>query len=74
MTGTAPPTSVCLALALPVDQCFDYAVPSSLATSAEPGRRAIVPFGARRVVGMIVATGTADPGRRLRPVERIVDP
>lgn len=74
MPGTAPPTSVCLALALPVDQCFDYAVPSSLATSAEPGRRAIVPFGARRVVGMIVATGTADPGRRLRPVERIVDP
>lgn len=74
MTGTAPPTSVSVALPVPVDQCFDYAVPAALAASAESGRRAIVPFGARRVVGVIVGPGSAERQTRLRSVERIVDP
>lgn len=73
MAGPLPPSVVSLALPVPVDQCFDYAVPPALATSAEIGRRAIVPFGARRVVGVIVGPATADAPGRLRALERIVD-
>ena len=73
--GPAPPTVVALALPVPVDQIFDYAVPPALAASAEAGRRAIVPFGTRRVVGVIVGPGTSDmaAGGRLRSIESVVD-
>ncbi len=72
--GPALPTVVSLALPVPVDQTFDYAVPPELVTSAAPGCRAIVPLGARRVVGVIVGPGEAAIGRRLRRIERVVDP
>ncbi len=75
-TGRAPKNPVvAVALPLPLDQTFDYTVPPALAASAEPGRRAIVPFGARRVVGVIVGAGTGDAprGARMRALERIVD-
>lgn len=45
---------VAVALPVPVDRTFDYAVPPSLAAAVGPGRRAIVPFGARRVVGVVM--------------------
>jgi len=66
-----------LALPLPEDALFDYAVPPALDADAEPGRRALVPFGTRRLVGVIVARRAmpeATARGKLRPIASIVDP
>ena len=66
-----------LALPLPEDTLFDYAVPPALDADAEPGRRALVPFGTRRLVGVIVARRAmpeAAARGKLRPIASIVDP
>jgi len=66
-----------IALAVPVDSLFSYGVPAALAAEAEPGRRALVPFGTRRLAGLIVARSadaTAPGGGALRAIERILDP
>jgi len=66
-----------VALPVPEDRLFDYAVPAALADEAEPGRRALVPLGRRRVTGVIVErANAASPGARgkLRVLSQIVDP
>lgn len=65
-----------LALPVPVDSLFSYGVPASLAAEATPGRRALVPFGARRATGLIVARheGAGPEAARLRPLDRVLDP
>ena len=53
-----------IALPVPVDSLFSYAVPAALAELAQPGCRALVPFGPRRLAGLIVArseSGAAPP-------------
>jgi len=71
----APARVARVALPLPVDRLFDYAVPPALAADAEPGRRARVPQGRRQLVGVIVALADAPepPPRALRPLTRILD-
>jgi len=65
-----------IALPVPVDSLFSYGVPAALAADASPGRRALVPFGARRATGLIVARSEPPaPGAApLRPIERVLDP
>ncbi len=66
-----------VALPVPEDRLFDYAVPPALAEDAEPGRRALVPFGRRRLTGVIVETAEApspEARGKLRSLEQIVDP
>jgi primosomal protein N' (replication factor Y) len=67
-----------VALPVPVDSLFDYAVPAALANDAEPGRRVVVRFGTRRLTGVIVRRSTrreaasrGDPS--LRSIERLLD-
>jgi primosomal protein N' (replication factor Y) len=71
---TPPADVVEIALAVPVDSLFSYAVPAHLSASAEPGRRALVPFGPRRMAGLIVAKGSERPAGALRAIERVIDP
>lgn len=61
-----------VALDVPLPRLFDYAAPE--ATAADLGRRALVPFGARVVVGVIVAVGatTDAPADKLRPAVAIL--
>jgi len=64
-----------VALPVPVDRLFDYRVPSSAAAS-EPlvGRRVLVPFSGRSLVGVVVATPSRPEHEgRLEPVERVLD-
>jgi primosomal protein N' (replication factor Y) len=75
----APPPGTVARVALPVpeDRLFDYAVPESWDAQAEPGRRALVPFGGRRLTGVIVERAAApspEARGKLRALERIVDP
>ena len=63
-----------IALPLPVDKTFTYAVPDPLRGHVAPGARVVVPFGRRRLTGYVLALGGAAPaGLRLRPLERLVD-
>ena len=48
------PQYASIALPLPLLKLFTYSVPSDMAQSAEVGRRALVPFGARLLTGFIV--------------------
>jgi len=67
-----------VALPVPVDELFDYTVPEAFAAHARPGFRAVVPFGARQLTGVIVACGASPAvsnrnATRLRPLVRILD-
>jgi len=66
-----------VALPVPEDRLFDYAIPADQAGDAEPGRRARVPFGGRRLTGVIVecaASPSPEARGKLRALEQIVDP
>lgn len=65
-----------VALPLPVDALFDYAIPDACVADAEPGRRVRVGIGRRSLVGVIVElAGAPDPRTRaLRPLDRVLDP
>jgi primosomal protein N' (replication factor Y) (superfamily II helicase) len=64
-----------VALPVPVESAFSYGVPADLAAIAEPGRRVVVPFGARRMTGLIVERRDGDPGSSegLRTLLRVID-
>jgi primosomal protein N' (replication factor Y) (superfamily II helicase) len=46
-----------IALDTPLDTCFDYRWTGSAATAPLPGQLALVPFGRREVMGVIVGVG-----------------
>jgi primosomal protein N' (replication factor Y) len=64
-----------VALPVPVNALFDYAVPEALASAARPGCRVRVPMKTRRVTGVIVALAD-EPERadlELRPIDAVLD-
>ena len=63
-----------VALPIPIDRLFDYAIPPSQIDAARPGCRVLVPFRNRRLTGVIMehATDGAFSGP-IRPVERVLD-
>jgi primosomal protein N' (replication factor Y) len=64
-----------VALDLPVRCEYSYAVPPELEALARPGMRALVPFAARRAVGVITSVGP-EPGvaaERLRALSELLD-
>ncbi|NBB75603.1 MAG: hypothetical protein GVY35_18320, partial [Bacteroidetes bacterium] len=44
-------------LPLPIDETYTYAVPADMESDAQLGSRVLVPFGPRRLTGLIVETG-----------------
>jgi len=70
----APDAVVRVALPVPADELFDYAVPDRLTAAARPGCRVRVGFGGRALTGVVVETGA--PGSfhgRLRPLDAVID-
>jgi primosomal protein N' (replication factor Y) len=61
----------------PVRRVFSYDVPEALRATCRPGMRVIVPFGRRRLTGVIVGLdeGAAPPGQtfELKPIDRALD-
>jgi primosomal protein N' (replication factor Y) len=64
-----------VALPVPVNVLFDYALPAALASDAKPGCRVRVPLKTRRVTGVIVALADQPerPGLALSAVETLLD-
>ena len=64
-----------VALPVPIDELFDYAVPAALAAAAQPGCRVRVRLRRRPLVGVIVERcATSAFTGRLAPLEQLLDP
>ncbi len=63
-----------IAVPLPVRGTFTYKIPGDLKEEAEPGKRALVPFGGRNIPGYILEFNP--PGKRtaIKDIIRIIDP
>jgi primosomal protein N' (replication factor Y) len=61
-----------VALPLPVQSAFTYRVPEEHPLP-ERGVRVVVPFGSRRVVGVVTGPATAAPGGTLKDVGEVLD-
>jgi len=53
---------------------FTYHAPDDLRGRLSPGSLVVVPFGPRRLYGIVVATSDTSPVPETRPVESLVDP
>ncbi|MEX2190005.1 MAG: primosomal protein N', partial [Bacteroidota bacterium] len=62
-----------IALPVPVDRVFTYQVPPDLAPLAQPGMRALVPFGRKHITGVIVSLPKTTQVKGLRPLKDILD-
>ena len=72
--GTGEGTRVRVALPVPIDRLFDYAIPPSQLDAARPGCRVLVPFRNRRLTGVILERASdASFSGPLRRIERILD-
>ena len=63
-----------VAVPLPVRRRFTYLWPVG-ATPPLPGQRVVVPFGRRRLTGVVMSAAVKDsnPGLRLREVEKVLE-
>ena len=62
-----------VSLPVPLDQNFTYRLPETLWHRAQIGCRVLVPFGARKLTGVILALHDDESGGPLREVMRLVD-
>ncbi len=62
-----------ISLPVPLDQAFTYALPASLHHRVKPGARVIVPFGSRKLTGVVLALHRNSPGVRAKTVEKLID-
>ncbi len=56
-----------------VEGAFSYRVPPKLTTAAIPGMRVLVPFGHRRMTGVIIGTDTGENPKATRAIEHVLD-
>ena len=62
-----------VSLPVPLDTSFTYALPSTLQSRVQPGCRVIVPFGARKLTGVVLECHNRKPEVETRTVLRLVD-
>ena len=62
-----------VSLPVPLDQPFTYALPLSLVNRVKPGARVVVPFGTRKLTGVVLALHRQTPNRNARAVEKLID-
>ena len=68
-----PDPYIDVAVALPVDGTYTYAVPPNLMPLAESGRRVLVPFGRRNVTGYILGSGRNHDSAKIKRILDILD-
>src|ERR1039457_6170777 len=62
-----------VSLPVPLDQVFTYSLPETLQHRVQPGCRVFVPFGARKLTGVVLALSDDSPDAQLRDVLRLID-
>jgi primosomal protein N' (replication factor Y) len=62
-----------VSLPVPLDQSFTYRLPETLRHRVQPGCRALVPFGTRKLTGVVVKLHDQPPDGTLKEVLRLVD-
>ena len=63
-----------VSLPVPLDQTFTYSLPATLAHRVRPGCRLIVPFGPRRMTGVVLRCHDQAPLMATKDALRLVDP
>jgi primosomal protein N' (replication factor Y) (superfamily II helicase) len=71
MTRPAP-QAVQVAVPVPLPELFDY-LPAASGQWPEVGSRVLVPFGRRRLVGLVMGQGPASTDGELKPIEQVLD-
>ena len=62
-----------IVVGLPVSGTFDYIVPDTLKKMIKSGARVWINFGARRIVGYVVALTKKSQVRGLKPLLELID-
>src|SRR5450759_1979279 len=62
-----------VSLPVPLDQPFTYALPETLRHRVAPGCRVLVPFGPRRLTGVVLRTHDDPPAMAAREALRLID-
>jgi primosomal protein N' (replication factor Y) len=62
-----------VSLPVPLDQSFTYRLPETLRHRIQPGCRVLVPFGTRKLTGVVVKLHDQPPEGPLKEVLRLVD-
>src|SRR5260370_37666390 len=63
-----------VALSVPLRTTFTYAVPEYLQGTVQPGRRVLVPFRKKTMVGVVVELAESAPqGTKIREITRVLD-
>jgi primosomal protein N' (replication factor Y) len=71
--SSAFPAYCDVSLPVPLDQAFTYALPETLRHRVQPGCRLIVPFGSRKLTGVVLRCHSERPPMEVRPAFRLVD-
>ncbi|MGA2434011.1 MAG: primosomal protein N', partial [Bryobacteraceae bacterium] len=68
IAGQAPvrPAYCDVSLPVPLDRVFTYALPETLRHRVQPGCRLLVPFGARKLTGIVLAVHDRPAGGEVR--------
>src|SRR5690242_1549945 len=62
-----------VSLPVPLDQLFTYRLPETLRHRVQPGCRIVVPFGARKLTGVVVRVHNQEPELDVREAFRLLD-
>ncbi len=62
-----------VSLPVPLDRPFTYAVPDTMSHRIQAGCRVLVPFGTRRLIGMVIGVHDGDSEAANREALRLVD-
>ena len=62
-----------VSLPVPVDQPFTYSLPATLEHRVQPGCRVVVPFGTRKLTGVVVDVQSDAPDSAVKDVFRLLD-
>lgn len=66
-------TLIEVAVPLPVEGTFTYAVPANLAPQATTGKMILVPFGGRTLSGYVLGLAHEKPKAKIKPILTVVD-
>jgi primosomal protein N' (replication factor Y) len=62
-----------VSLPVPLDRCFTYRLPETLSHRVQPGCRLLVPFGQRKLSGVVLRVHNEPPAMETRDALRLLD-